>query len=630
MKKNKKRSIILLIFGVLTGPVGTIIGIFKVGDKGFSGSNNVKALDSYYLIDYLTISASYNLAIILGLTLIAWVLKSRKVSLSKILQSILIGHFFFFPSFFVSLFLSVIPMEGNLKGFFVFPAFILTAIGGIIGFLIFYIIKLIALKKENTRVLDIKSLKYAGVLAVILLFFNFTINNHSVKEVSLMTFEHEDFRWEIKQRSKTKAGMVKTSTNDPYIVYIEQKNGDSEISSIQVLENYHSIYTRLDSIIPIQTKAIAYNKLNPSYSVNYNSEFEVIHLNKKKSIYRLRKYKPSYTLCLTPSQATLEQMNIIAEDIKQNSPLHNDLNNLMEGFVVEAVAMNKNPIIEERFLNNDGSLVQVSLNGEVVYRNKPESEDYNLEWLGEIKEGVFYSLPGNFDIPNTPRAPYKSVNYDEYKNGQNQSLENLYTHINGRTCATDIEFAIENCEKTERIYLLDKNMYTGIPTSINELSRLTHITTNGIDLGKLSENICDISLLNTINFYNSETLTFPECMGNLNNLYIINAINCNLNEIPKSFYNVNNLNRLTLTGNNIVTIPKELTQLKDLYTITIDFNPNLDIDLEFVEENNITLRLAVYSEEESQIAEKFIEQYATDHEQLREQIYDSIIIDEEY
>ena len=59
------------------------------------------------------------------LALLAWILKSTKVSFSKILNIILLGHLFFIPSFLVSLFLSVIPMEGNIKGFFIFPVFIL-------------------------------------------------------------------------------------------------------------------------------------------------------------------------------------------------------------------------------------------------------------------------------------------------------------------------------------------------------------------------------------------------------------------------------------------------------------------------------------------------------------------------
>ncbi|MCA0931306.1 hypothetical protein LCM02_02505 [Lutimonas saemankumensis] len=630
MKKNYRPSFILLIIGMLIGPFGIIMGIFGVGDGAYSGDSNIKAIDSYYLIDYLTICASYNLAIILGLALSGWFLKSGKVKLSKIIHVILIGHLFFIPSFFVSLFLSVIPMEGNIKGFFIFPAFVITAIVCAIGFLIYFTIGLAKLKKENTRVSDKKSLIPYGVSIVVLIFLNLIINNHTTTEVSLISFEHDNFSWGIKQRSKTKAGMVKTSMNDPYIVYIKHKNGNSENSNIKLLKNYHSLYTNLDSVIPVQNKAIWYNKLNPSYTINYNENFEVVDLNKNKSIYRIRKYRPSYTLCLSQSKANLEAMGIIAEDIKQNSTTHNDLTKLIEGFVIEAVAINKDPVAEEIFLKNDGSLIQVSMNGEVGYRDKSSGKEYSLEGLGEIKEGVFYSLSGNFDVEGSPKIPYKPINYNEFKNDQNKSLEFLYTHIDGRKCATDIEFAINNCPDVESVYLLDPDSYNGIPENINKLRKLWYLNARGIDLGKIPESICDLYFLNTINFSDSKSLVFPDQMDNLSKLYFISVVNCNLKEIPKPFYTLKEIRDMNLKGNNISTLPKELAQLHTLTDITIDFNPDLTIASEIISNKRLRLDLVVYSEKDKLKAEKFIEQYAGKNEQLREQIYNAFKIYEAY
>ncbi|GAA4884072.1 hypothetical protein GCM10023311_03000 [Flaviramulus aquimarinus] len=628
--KYKKLSIILLIVGMLVGPLGIIMAIFGIGDKGFSGRSNVRSLDGYYYLDYLTISASYNLAIIIGLALFVWVIKSGKVKLSKTLNIVLIGHLIFIPSFLVSLFLSVIPMEGNIKGFFIFPAFIVTAIGCTIGFLIYFIIRLFYVKKGDTLVSDKNSLMPYGIAIVLLVFLNFSINNHSITDVELVSFDHENFSWGIKQSSKTKAGMVKTSINDPYIAYIEHKNEGKKSSNFNILKNYHSLYTKLDSIIPLQSKAIKYNNLNPSYSINYNSDFEVIHLNENKSIYRLRKHRPSYTLCLTPSQASLEEMNIIAQDIKQNSTLHNDIDILIEGFVVEAIAMNNAPIEEEIFLKNDGSLIQVSMNGDVGYRDKSLGEEYYSEGLGEIIEGLFYSLSGNFDIEGSAGIPYTPRNYNEFKNKQNQSLEFVYTHIDGRKCATDIEFAVNNCPNLESIYLLDQNKYKGIPENINKLRKLWYLNTKEINIGAIPESICDLYFLNTINFNDSETLTFPECMGSLNKLYFINAVNCNLKEIPNVFYKVKYLLGLNLKENNILKLPKELAQLQSLSDITIDFNPDLDIALEILSNRSLRLDLVVYNEKEKLNAQKFIEQYANENDQLREQIFDSFVIDEAY
>jgi len=61
---------LLIITAALIGPVGVIYGIFEIDDGAFSGRSNVKSTDGYYLIDYITISAPYNLLFILAFALL--------------------------------------------------------------------------------------------------------------------------------------------------------------------------------------------------------------------------------------------------------------------------------------------------------------------------------------------------------------------------------------------------------------------------------------------------------------------------------------------------------------------------------------------------------------------------------
>ena len=120
MIKNLTRAL-LIITVALVGPVGVIYGIFEIGDGAFSGRSNVKSIDGYYLIDYITMSATCNLLFILAFALLGWIIRGRKVQLSRIINFTTISHLFFIPSFLVSLFLTIIPVEGNIKGFIIFP-----------------------------------------------------------------------------------------------------------------------------------------------------------------------------------------------------------------------------------------------------------------------------------------------------------------------------------------------------------------------------------------------------------------------------------------------------------------------------------------------------------------------------
>jgi hypothetical protein len=607
----------MLTIGLLIGPCGVIIGIFALGDEAFSGNSNIKSLDSLYLIDYFTISATYNLAVIIVLALLAWILKSTKVSFSKILNIILLGHLFFIPSFLVSLFLSVIPMEGNIKGFFIFPVFILTAIGGIIVFLIFFLIKISKLKKEDKRILDYKTLIPYGISIVILLFLNSTTNKSTTKDVNLISFEHENFSWGIKRTSKTKYGVVKPSINDPYIIYINHKNRENEASNIKLLKDYHSLYTKFDSIIPVQSMAIKYNALNPDYPLNYNNNFEVVSLNKNKSIYRLRKGNSSYTLLLKSSEANLNAMSIIAKDIIENSSFDRETNALFNGFIVEAVAINEEPFTDEKFSKSDGSYIKISENGEVLFKDISLEDEYYLEELGTIKEGVFYSNDAPFNMDSFVKNNYRPINYTEFKNTKNQTLEEIYTHINGRKTASSIKFAIDNNPKIENLYLTDNNnISNGNLASINKLRKLGHLNTHGIDIGIIPESICELYFLSSINIENSKTLIFPDCISEMRSLIFIDAVNCNLTEVPKAFYKSQSIEGINLKGNKITSLPKELNQNTLLTSFTLDFTSNLEIAKEIINNKSFTLWLVVYNKEDLIKAEDFVKKQGKSSDQI--------------
>jgi hypothetical protein len=617
--KNKKLSIVLLVIGMLIGPLGTIKGILGVGDKAFSGSNNIKAIDSYYLIDYLTISASFNLVIIFALALIGWIIKFRKVRLSKILFFILIGHLFFIPSFFISLFLSVIPVEGNIKGFIIFPAFALTALGGIIAFLIFFIIKLVKTKKENSPIFDIKPLIPYLISIIILVLLQLRINNESTTDVELISFKHENFTWGINQQQTTKAGMVQTAKNAPYNVYIKHKNADNDSSNIKLLKNYHSLYTKLDSVVPVQSKIIKYMSENSEYVNHFDkNDIEINLSNKNELIYRIRNDKTSYTICLSNTEANLNALGFIANDIKQEDGT-TYINEIVKGLVLEAVAISKEPITEEKFLKSDGSYLQISENGDVKYKDILIGDAYELVILGKIKESVYYSVAGTYSMDSFVNDTYIPINYGDFLNSKNQSLETLYTHVNGRDCATNIETAIDKCPNIEHLYLVDPIKNKGIPVSIERLYKLSHLNTKGINIGKIPESICESYALKSINFNDSKTLTFPDCFGDLIGIYSIDVVNCNLKEVPKAFYNLKNLYSLNLKGNNIIKVPKDVAQLKLLDNITVDFNPNLDIALEILSKKNLSFNLVVYNEKDKQTAENFIKKHKKSDAQVSNQ-----------
>ena len=122
------------------------------------------------------------------------------------------------------MFLTIIPVEENIKGFIIFPAFILVSLAGIVGFLIFFIIKLIKAKKENNNGSKIKLLAPYGIAIVALLILQVGINTKGTTDIDIISFEHENFTWGIQQKKNSKLGMInQRERNAPYIIFINQK-----------------------------------------------------------------------------------------------------------------------------------------------------------------------------------------------------------------------------------------------------------------------------------------------------------------------------------------------------------------------------------------------------------------------
>ena len=84
------------------------------------------------------------------------------------------------------MFLTIIPVEENIKGFIIFPAFILVSLAGIVGFLIFFIIKLIKAKKENNNGSKIKLLAPYGIAIVALLILQVGINTKGTTYIDII------------------------------------------------------------------------------------------------------------------------------------------------------------------------------------------------------------------------------------------------------------------------------------------------------------------------------------------------------------------------------------------------------------------------------------------------------------
>lgn len=615
MKINTITRSLLILLVALAGPVGVGMGIFKIGDAAFSGSNNSKSITGYYLLDYITISATYNLFFIVAFTLIGWIIKSRKVQLSKIINFTVIGHLFFVPSFLVSLFLTMIPVEGNIKGFIIFPAFLLSAIGGSIGFLVFFIIKLSKTKKEESQPSELGLLAPYGIVIVVLMLLQLVINNEGTTTIEIVSFKHDDFSWGIKQKKKSKIGMIKNESNDPYFAYITYDNNEADTINIKLEQSYHSLFTEMDSVFSVQPEIIEYQK-NKSQFVK-TDDLNKIEIFKPKNAsdvlyYRIRKAFNPFTVYLESTMISARVASIIASDILSNSSERRYFHEMQTDLILETVALGeiKKANLQE-FKNNSEFDLRISVDGRLQKKQKStnvndKKDSFYGQVIGQVNEGVLHITSPISNVEYFKLEEYKKIDFTNYKNKNDQSIADAYTFIEDIECATNITTALKDCPDIESLFLINP-AYNGIQESIGQLKDLSYLGAKNITIDEIPSSICSLNKLYSINFLNiTGSIHFPDCITNLNELRYINLINCNLKKVPEIFKKLQNINQLNLYGNDITKIPKEIGDMPYLEVFSIDYNPNLIIPKNLIEKKELRLDLVTYTKADTKAAEELL------------------------
>lgn len=140
-------------------------------------------------------------------------------------------------------------------------------------------------------------------------------------------------------------------------------------------------------------------------------------------------------------------------------------------------------------------------------------------------------------------------------------------------------------EYTFRIFYYnyyDCNQVTELPSSIGNMVNLKHLYLEGNPLTELPEEIGNLSSLETLYLglegrrhsnlqrRGVSLRTFPDSIGNLQQLRILSAPYGELRDLPETIGNLTNLEELYLHDNELVSIPETLTQLTSLRKFTLD------------------------------------------------------------
>lgn len=613
-KKTITRSI-LIILVALAGPVGVGMGIFKIGDAAFSGSNNTKSITGYYLLDYITISATYNLFFIVAFALIGWIIKSRKVQLSTIINFTLIGHLFFVPSFLVSLFLTMIPVEGNIKGFIIFPAFILSAIGGIIGFLTFFIVKLLKTKKAENNHSELRLLAPYGIVISVLMLLQLVINNEGTTTIEIVSFKHDDFSWGIKQKKKSKIGMIKNERNDPYFAYIIYDNKEADTINIKLRQSYHSLFTEMDSVLSVQPKIIEYQKnKSPFITTADLNKIEIFTPKNTSDVlyYRIRKAFSPFTMYLESTVISARVASIIASDIISNSSERRYFHEMQTDLILETVALGeiKKANLQE-FKNNNEFDLRISVDGRLQKKQKStnvndQRDSFYSQVIGQVNEGVLHITSPINNVEYFELDEYKKIDFTNYKNKNGQSITDAYTFIEDIECATNITTALKECPDIESLFLINP-AYNGIQESIGALTNVSYLGAKNITIDKIPSSICKLNKLYSINFLNIKgNVSFPSCILDLKELRYVNLINCNLKKFPENFKNLKYIAHLGLHGNAIREIPNEIGNMKNLEIFSIDYHADLIIPENLILKKELRLDLVTYNKADTEAANKLL------------------------
>lgn len=648
---NKILRRVLIVICVLVGPIGVWKGVSNLGRGAFSGSGNIKSIDTYYLLDYLGVTAIYNLAIILTFAFLGWLLKSRKVDAKKILRTTLNGQFFFIPSFFISLFLTIIPVEGNIKGFFVFPIFIVSAILGIIGFLIFFVISLVRMKKEEEVKNSHKSFIPYSLSLIVLLIFQTFIGIERNSDVTIISFKHENFEWGIVQTQSSKLGMNKKRASDPYSAYLKFEDRNKSLQ-LKLEKSYHSMYSTMSKVIPVQPIILKHISNKRSSVMDYHREDIKIFPSLTSSseyFYRVNSERKPYSLYIEPSDLSSEIAQIISKDVMQTSLARTNLSELSENLIIEAIAIGKLPANDrDIFKGPNNQQIVVETEGTVKLQNITEDNtttvrergERNIEqayyYKGIVAEGAFYNMSRYSNFEGFLKNDKEPFDYEGFVNTDKKSLNYLYKYVDETKCKSDVDYALNNCPNTEEVYLVGNN--NSLPKSIEKLKNLSELNTYAINLVKIPDALCSLTQLNTININNSETIVFPSCLNYSNNLTSIKLVNCNLKKIPKEILSLKHLNDLDLTGNNISELPKEIMKLEllndlniegnniselpveiaylhSLDRITMDFKSGLKIPQKIIDIKYLGINLVTYNDEDYLLAEEFIKKLGKSYKQ---------------
>jgi Leucine-rich repeat (LRR) protein len=152
------------------------------------------------------------------------------------------------------------------------------------------------------------------------------------------------------------------------------------------------------------------------------------------------------------------------------------------------------------------------------------------------------------------------------------SIGNLtaLTHLDLRSNKlTKLPESIGNLNKLTRLEL-GSNKITALPESIGNLIKLTHLDIGSNKITTLPESIGDLIKLTHLDLSHNILSVLPESIGKLNNLETLNLISNNILMLPESFGNLSCLKELRLDSNHLIALPESfglLSSLKKLHLI---------------------------------------------------------------
>lgn len=595
----------MIILGGLCGPFGIFTAIFELGDAAYAGASNIRGLRTYYYLDYFTISASYNLLILLGIGCIGLLIKGFKVQLSRILKLTLYANLCNIPAFVVSLLLTFIPTEGNIKGFFIFPVFIIVSVAGGIGFIVMYAILLYRIKPEKSDTSQLQSLQPYLLTVVAVLLLQFLSENEGTTSTTIVSFEHEDFSWWITRESRSKAGVQNKKKSDPYFVHIKHKNKNDKTQVI-LSDSHHSLYKIMRRVIPVQKDVILLNNSSNSSLDFYSHNYEVFLSDKdNKPLHRIKAFRKPQTIYISASKSSDSIAKTIANDLLKAQERGN-LNKTDEDLIIESVSIGQAPDKEGEIFYGEGNK-KITIDSHGLVRLVMGMGKFDpIQDLGDIREGTFYSYRLASNMRSYVKKLIKRVPYEKFKNTQNKTLPSLYPHVDGTKCASNISYAMEKCRNIETLYLADPVVNKSIPKTVYKFNRLLELNTSSIEIGTLTDQICKVRSLRYISIDSSTSVTLPKCLKNMPDLTYVGITHSNLNKVPEVIKEMKKIRDLNVSGNNITKIPKELASNEGISSITVDFNENLEIPKEFLTISNFFMEFVTYNEEQTGKAEDFL------------------------